>query len=187
MHVFISSIRIILATMLICVVGYSGLLLGIGQLFFRQSAEGSLLLNRDGIVVGSRQVAQAFSSPGYFWSRPSAVAYDGAGAGGSNLGPASPQLRERANATIASFGAIVANPLPADLATASGSGLDPHISLAAARFQVPRVAAARNMEADAISGLIEDMAQFPGGFLTGEAIINVLELNLALDALNQAN
>lgn len=185
MNTFLSCLRIVAATTLICVVGYTGLLLAIGQAFFRETAEGSLLRNDEGAIIGSRQIAQSFTAPGYFWPRLSAVDFDGGGAGGSNLAPTNPVLVERAQPVLVALGATPENPAPADLVTASGGGLDPHISLAAARFQVPRVAEARGFDTDVVNTLIEERAFSAGGFLAPGRIVNVLELNIALDAMSR--
>ncbi|PRD39889.1 UNVERIFIED_CONTAM: kdpC [Trichonephila clavipes] len=169
--------------MVLCVGGYTALILGFAQVVTPATANGSLVTNGDGKIVGSRLIAQAFTSPQYFWPRPSAVDYDAAGAGGSNLSPANPELTERAAALIAAHGgATEERPIPADLVTASGAGLDPHISLEGALFQVARVARARGVEPSAVTTLVWNMAYAPGAFFTDGRIVNVLELNLALDA-----
>jgi len=152
----ISILRIVLATSLICVIGYGGLILAIGQTLTPHTANGSLVTGRDGTVVGSTQVAQSFSQPRYFWPRLSAVDDDGAGAGGSNLAPTNPALTERALPGLEALGATSSNPAPADLVTASGSGLDPHITLSAALYQLPRVAESRGLPAGEVEALFED-------------------------------
>jgi K+-transporting ATPase ATPase C chain len=180
---FISGLRVAAATMAICMAGYTALILGFAQVVTPATANGSLVTNEDGEIIGSRLIAQAFTSLEYFWPRPSAVDYDAAGAGGSNLSPANPELTERAEALIAAHGgATVERPIPADLVTASGAGLDPHVSLEGALFQAERVAAARGVEVAAVASIIRDMAYAPGAFFTDGRIVNVLELNLALDA-----
>jgi len=180
---FISGLRVAAATMAVCVGGYTALILGFAQVVTPATANGSLVTNDTGEVIGSRLIAQGFTSPEYVWPRPSAVDYNAAGAGGSNLSPANPELTERARALIAAHGgATEASPIPADLVTASGAGLDPHISLEGALFQAERVAAARGVEAAAVVSIIRDLAYAPGAFLTEGRIVNVLELNLALDA-----
>lgn len=181
MNTFLYCLRIVAATTLVCVVGYTGVLLAIGQTIFRETAEGSLLRNEAGDIIGSRQIAQSFTMPGYFWPRLSAVDFDGGGAGGSNLAPTNPVLIERAQPVLAALGATLDNLAPADLVTASGGGLDPHISLAAARFQAPRVAEARGMDTVTVNTLIKEYAFSAGGFLAPGRIVNVLELNIALD------
>ncbi len=179
----ISGLRVAAATMAICVAGYTALILGFAQAVTPATANGSLVTNAEGEIVGSRLIAQGFTSPEYFWPRPSAVDYNAAGAGGSNLSPANPELAARATGLIAAYGgATEARPIPADLVTASGAGLDPHISLEGALFQAPRVAEARGVAPSAVTTLVRDMAYAPGGFFTEGRIVNVLELNLALDA-----
>jgi potassium-transporting ATPase KdpC subunit len=181
METLISSLRISIATMAICVGGYSAAVWAIGQAVTPGTAEASIITRADGTVIGSRQVAQAFTQPQYFWPRPSAVDYNGAGAGGSNKSPTSTDLTERATGTVAAFGATPENPLPAELAAASGAGLDPHITERAARYQVARIAQARNIPANQIEQVIDRSAFSPGGVFTPDRLVNVLEMNLALD------
>jgi K+-transporting ATPase ATPase C chain len=160
------------------------------QMAFRHQANGSLV-ERDGKVVGSEFMAQQFQGPTYFWPRPSAAAYgtgpSGLSAGsGSNLGPTSAQLQTnvRANAkALRDAHKLAADaPVPADLVYASASGVDPHISPEAARFQISRVAAARNMEEGKLRALVERHVEPPQWGFFGEARVNVLLLNLDLDA-----
>lgn len=181
MQSLIASLRITLATMLVCVGGYTLVILGVAQVLTPDAANGSLIRRPDGTVVGSRLIAQKFEEPRYFWPRPSAVDYNAAGAGGSNKSPTSPDLTERATGLIAQYGATAENPLPADLAAASGGGLDPHITERAALYQAERVAAARGIPTAQVRALIQKHAFSLGGPLTPDRVINVLELNLALD------
>ncbi len=183
MMFFFASLRIAAATMGICVVCYAGAVWALAQAITPDTANGSLITREDGTIAGSRQIAQAFTEPGYFWPRPSAVDYNGAGAGGSNWSPTSKDLADRGKGRVALFGATMANPLPADLAAASGAGLDPHISEAAALYQAARVAEARGLDTDRIETMIRASAFAPGGVLASGRVVNVLELNLALDAL----
>ncbi|HPE61621.1 MAG TPA: K(+)-transporting ATPase subunit C [Thiolinea sp.] len=177
----ITGLRIAVASMVVCVGGYAGIVWAVGQTVTPFTANGSILTDGAGQVIGSRQIAQAFTRPEYVWPRPSAVDYDGAGAGGSNWSPTSQMVHDRGVAMVAAYGATAENPLPADLATASGAGLDPHISEAGALYQVARVAEARGVPVQQVEALIRDHARSPGAFLTGDRIVNVLDLNLALD------
>lgn len=179
----LASLRIAAATLLICVCGYTAAVWAVAQAISPDTANGSLIVGADGKVVGSRQVAQAFARPEYVWPRPSAVDYDGAGAGGSNWSPTSTDVADRGREMVARYGATPENPLPADLAAASGAGLDPHISEAGALYQAARVAEARGLDQARVETLIRGAAYAPGGFLTQDRIVNVLELNLALDGL----
>ncbi|MGE3166835.1 MAG: K(+)-transporting ATPase subunit C [Planctomycetota bacterium] len=177
----LTALRIVLATLLVCCVTYPGLVLLAGWTFTPHSASGSLVTNARGQVVGSELIGQGFSKPLYFWSRPSAVDFNALGAGGSNLSPASPELRSRVEGLLGTLGASAPEPVPIDLVTASGSGLDPHITLAAAWYQAGRVARARGLAIEDVRKLIEVHARCPGGLLTPEPLVNVLRLNMALD------
>jgi K+-transporting ATPase ATPase C chain len=181
MQSFIASLRLVVATMLVCVVGYSLAILGVARIVAPETAQGSLITNAEGAVIGSQLIAQNFTQPGYFWPRPSAVDYNGAGAGGSNKSPTSADLSARATETVAAYGATANNPLPAELAAASGGGLDPHITERAALYQAARIAAARGMAQAEVENLVRDGAFAPGGFLTPQRLVNVLALNLTLD------
>jgi K+-transporting ATPase ATPase C chain len=161
---------------------------GIAQLVFPHQANGSLIV-RNGQTVGSTLIGQSFDDPKYFWGRLSATGpypYNAAASSGSNLGPTNPALLEAVKARIAALKAADpgnTTPIPVDLVTASGSGLDPNISVAAALYQVPRVARVRGMSETAVRLLVDQYTrgrQF--GFL-GEPRVNVLELNLALDGI----
>ena len=167
---------------------YPLLVTGLAQLLFPHQAAGSVL-TRDGHMVGSRLIGQSFSDPRYFWSRPSATTpqpYNGAASTGSNLGPLNPALLDAVRTRIAALHAADPDnhsPVPVDLVTASGSGLDPEVSVAAASYQAARVARARGLAPERVQALI---AQHTEGRLLGvlgEPRVNVLELNLALDAL----
>lgn len=181
MQSFVVSLRIAVATMLLCVAGYTLVILGIAQIVTPDTANGSLVQRPDGTIVGSRLIAQNFEQQGYFWPRPSACNYNASGAAGSNKSPTSPDLTKRAGELIARHGATTERPLPADLAAASGGGLDPHITARAAHYQAERVADARGVPIDHIEALIHEQAFSPGGPLTPERLVNVLELNLTLD------
>lgn len=182
MQYLIPSLRLWLVTMLVCVAGYTGLVLAFAQGLAPYQAGGSIIAV-EGRAVGSALVAQDFTSPRYFWPRPSAASYNAMGAAGSNLAPTSEKLAARAAETVARYGATAANPVPADLVAASGGGLDPHISLAGALYQVDRVAAARGLSPAAVKQLVERKAVSVDGSFAPERIVNVLELNLALDRM----
>lgn len=158
---------------------------GIAQLFFPDQANGSLV-RRGAAVVGSSLIGQAFASDRYFHGRPSAAGtngYDAAASSGSNLGPTSKALIERVRGDVVGLGVKPGIAVPADLVTTSGSGLDPHISPAAAALQIARVASARKLSIDRVRGLVE--AHTSGRLLgiIGEPRVNVLELNLAMNAI----
>jgi K+-transporting ATPase ATPase C chain len=160
---------------------------GVGQVVFKSEANGSVI-GASGHAAGSRLIGQTFSSPKYFWGRPSATSpqpYNGEASTGSNQGPTNPALIDAVKGRVAALHeADPSNiaPIPVDLVTASGSGLDPHISPAAAEYQVARVARARNVEAAKIRALIEKATEGRTFGILGEPRVNVLELNLSLDS-----
>ncbi len=181
----ITSVRIVLATMMVCCLLYGLAILSFAQFAMPNSADGSLVRDEQGEIAGSELIAQGFTRPEYFWPRPSAVDYNASAAGGSNLSPTNPELRHRAEAIMTKMEVATGNYLPADLVTASGSGLDPHISLAAAKYQVERVAAARGLSIITVMGFLENYAKRPGGALTAETVVNVLLVNMALERLGK--
>jgi potassium-transporting ATPase KdpC subunit len=178
------AILMTIVTTLLLGVAYPLVVTGLAQVLFSDKANGQLI-ERGGRIVGSRIIGQAFSSPGYFRSRPSAAGagYDAANSGGTNLGPTNKKLIDAVKAAVVEARKDNADAaIPIDLVTSSASGLDPHISPAAAAFQVPRVARERSVGVEEIRRLVTEHTQGRQlGFL-GEAVVNVLELNLALDA-----
>jgi potassium-transporting ATPase KdpC subunit len=180
------ALRMTLATLVLTGLAYPLLMTGIAQALFPHRANGSLVIV-DGRVVGSELIGQGFKSPGYFQSRPSAAGtdgYDATSSSGSNLGPTSQKLKDRVIADVArlqSENPQASGPVPGELVTASGSGLDPHLSPQAARWQVPRVAAARGVPASEIEGLLEQRVEWRSFGLFGEPRVNALLLNLDLD------
>ena len=161
---------------------------GLARTVFPWQASGSLL-TRDGRVIGSAVIGQHFSDPRHFWSRPSATGpfpYNAAASGGSNQGPLNPALIDAVKARIDALRAADpgnAAPIPVDLVTASGSGVDPHISVAAARYQARRVARSRGLTPDRVYRLIDEATEGQVFGFLGEPRVNVLRLNLALEAL----
>ena len=180
----LQSIRMLVVMTVVTGVVYPLLVTGFAQVLFKDKANGSLIFqNRK--VVGSRLIGQSFSDPKYFWSRPSATSpqpYNAASSSGSNLGPTNPALLDAVKERVSK---LEAKPVPADLVTASGSGLDPHISPAAAEYQVARVAKARNVPEDNVRDLVAKHTEDRQLGVLGEPRVNVLELNLALDALTK--
>lgn len=163
---------------------------GAAQALFPRQSGGSLI-HKDGKPVGSALVGQSFSDPKHFWGRPSATApmpYNASASGGSNQGPLNPALTDAVKARIEALRAAEPGntaPVPVDLVTASASGLDPHVSPAAARYQVARVAKARALSPERVAALVDQHVERPWPPILGEPVINVLRLNLALDALAQ--
>ena len=182
------ALVLFLALTLLTGVAYPLVVTGAAQLLFPVQAAGSLVL-RGGKPVGSALIGQSFADAGHFWGRPSATTpmpYNASNSGGSNLGPLNPALQEAVKTRIAALRALDAGngaPVPVDLVTASASGLDPHISPAAARYQIARVARARGLPVDKVQALVEQHTETPLLGLLGEPKVNVLGLNLALEAL----
>ncbi len=180
--------------LVICCGLYPAVVTAASAALFSQKAEGSLIV-KDGKVVGSSLLGQTFEKPEqhaeYFWGRPSAASADSATgvlvSGGSNYGPLNPALKDEVAARIAMLRATgVTGPVPVDLVTKSASGLDPHVSIAAAEIQIPRVARARGLGEGEVRGLVAAHTEAPTLGLLGESRVNVLELNLALDAKKPA-
>lgn len=184
---FLPAVRMLVVLSLITGIVYPVLMTGIAQIAFPAAANGSLI-SINGKSVGSKLVGQPFSDPKYFWSRPSATSpqpYNAMSSSGSNQGPLNPALADAVKDRIKALrDADPANsaPVPVDLVTASGSGLDPHISVAAAHYQAARVAKARGLDAAHVQSLINAHTEGRTFGLLGEPRVNVLELNLALDA-----
>ena len=172
----------------VCGLGYALVVTGIAQVAFPYQANGSLI-KVDDKIVGSELIGQAFTEPGHFWGRPSATApmpYNASASGGSNLGPTNPALTDAVKARIEALRAADpgnTRPVPVDLVTASASGLDPHISPAAAAYQTERVARARDLPVAQVQALVLRHTDNPWLGLLGEPRVNVLALNLALEAL----
>jgi K+-transporting ATPase ATPase C chain len=180
----VTSVLYTVVTAVLLGVVYPLAVTGLAHMFFPRQAEGSLIHRADGTLVGSRLIGQAFSGPGYFWSRPSAAGngYDAANSGGSNFAPTNSALATRVAGTVQTLNPKGTNaPVPIDLATASASGLDPDISPAAAFYQVARVAAERHVSEDAVRNLVTSHVTPRQFGLLGEPRVNVLELNLDLD------
>lgn len=194
---FLSCVRPAVSLFLLLTVltglAYPLLVTGLGQSLFPAQAQGSLVRSEAGQVVGSSLIGQPFTDPGQFWPRPSATApgpYNAANSAGSNLGPLNPALQEAVKDRVAALKAADPGntlPVPVDLVTASGSGLDPHISAAAARYQVDRVARARQLSRDAVMSLVLRHVERPWMGFFGEPRVNVLALNLALETLSRTS
>lgn len=181
------SLLMLLVMTVITGVLYPLAVTGVAHVAFPHQADGSLIV-RDGHVVGSRLIGQPFDDPRYFWGRPSATSpqpYNGAASGGSNLGPTNPALADAVRQRIAALHAADpgnTQPVPVDLVTTSASGLDPEISPAAAQYQLARVARARHLDVAQVRQLVAAHTQGRWLGLFGEPRVNVLALNLALDA-----
>lgn len=182
---FAASLRILPLTVLVCSGLYTGAIYLAGRLA-PEASSGSLVRSAAGRVIGSRLVAQQFTRSEYFWPRPSAVSWNAAGAGGSNLSPASAAMRDKTENVLVTLAPEQGEKVPTDLVTASGSGLDPHISLASVRFQAPRVARARGLSVDEVMHIVNspENGKIAVPFQR-EPLINVLQLNCALDRVRK--
>ena len=180
------SVWFTLATTVLLGIIYPLAVTGLAQMLFPKQANGELITQGEKLV-GSHLIGQPFTAPGYFYSRPSAAGaagYDPTASGGSNLGPTNKALIDRIDASVKALQPTnPAAPIPADLVTTSGSGLDPHISPAAAEFQVPRVARERGMSEQDVRTLVQKHTEGRQFGLLGEPRVNVLDLNLDLDAI----
>jgi potassium-transporting ATPase KdpC subunit len=183
------SVLFTVITMILFGGGYHLVLWGVGRVAFPTQAEGSLIRRADGTIVGSRLIAQKFTRAEYFHSRPSGVDYNAASTGGTNYGPSNPDhlaaVTQRLDAVVALESAS-ANLVPSEMVTASGAGLDPHIPPSAAALQATRVAAARGISIDDVHAVIRANTEEPTFGFLGRARVNVLILNLALDAAHGA-
>lgn len=178
MKTVLQSLRIYVVLTVLTGVLYPLAMTGIAHLFFARQANGSRVV-QNGQLVGSELLAQKFESPRYFWPRPSAADYATVASGASNKGPTSADLKKSIDERRAKFGSGV----PVDLLTTSGSGLDPHISPEGARWQIARVATARNVSIETITALVDRITEQPQFGFLGEPRVNVLQLNRALDQL----
>lgn len=172
------SLRTCLATLSVCAVGYPAVVFGFAQIAVPGRADGSLIRDDKGRVVGSQLIAQRFQRPEYLWPRPSAVDYDAAATGGSNLSPTNPVLKERIGKDVLRFAATSSDPVPAELVMASGSGVDPHVTLDGALYQAPRIARVRRVSLPSVEGVLRSCSE---SSLGSPALVNVLQANIALD------
>lgn len=182
---FLVSIKLSMLMLILLCVCYPAAITGAARLAPGNGSGEKVTAN--GKVVGYDKVGQRFTSDRYFWSRPSAVDYNAAGSGGSNQGPSNPAhleaVKARLDSLLAHNPGVSASEVPADMVTASGSGLDPHISPEAARMQVPRVARVRGLSVDAVAQLVEQHVEGPWLGFMGPGKVHVLRLNMALDAM----
>jgi len=186
MKTFTIALRATLVTLVLTGLLYPVAMTGLAQALFPNAANGSLVKDDSGKVIGSRLLAQSFANPAYFQPRPSAAGsgYDGLASGGSNLGPTSAKLQERVKSELtrlARENSAARSPVPIELVTASGSGLDPHVSPEAARWQIDRVARARAVSPERIAAALEASVVGRDLEILGEPTVNVLDLNQALD------
>ncbi len=192
MREFVRSLTVFIVMSLITGLAYPLTMAGLSQLAFREKAEGTLV-RVDGRVAGSALIGQQFTSSRYFHPRPSALEkpYDAGNSGGSNFGQSNRKFLEEVAGRIDKFreenNAEAATSVPADMALASGSGLDPDISLEAAMMQIKRVAQARGLPEEAVRGIVQGLVEEPFLGLIGQRRVNVLRLNLALDGLRVGN
>jgi K+-transporting ATPase ATPase C chain len=177
----LSALRACLITFMLCSVAYPLIVWGGAQLVFPHQAQGSLVYSHDRTLIGSELIAQPFASDRYFRPRPSAVDYNAAASGGSNLAPTNPDLRQKLQDRALALGANEKQPVPGDLVMASGGGLDPDISPEAAYYQADKVAAARGIRPAQVRKLIESHIDNTAAFIGAPPRVNVLRLNLSLD------
>ena len=183
----LKNIRLVLVLLVICGIAYPLLMTGVSQVIMPAKADGSLIKNESGEIVGSELIGQSFKDPGYFHGRISSINYDAAGSGTPNYSPSNEEMVERTKNDIAEF--LKENPtikkedIPSDLMTNSGSGLDPNVSPQGAIVQVPRIAKERGLSEKSLYNLIDKFTEGRSLGLFGEPRINVLKLNIALDEL----
>ncbi len=183
----LKNIRVSLLLLLLCGIIYPLLMTAVSQLFFPEQADGSLVKDEEGKVIGSELIGQLFTDPAYFSGRVSSIEYDASGSGSANYGPSNEEMIERTKADIEEF--LERNPevsreeIPADLLTNSGSGLDPHISPTAAMIQVPRIAETRGVSEEKVEKLVSEQTEGRQFGIFGEPHVNVLALNRELDRL----
>ena len=182
------AIAVLITLMILTGIIYPALVTGMAQLLFPQQANGSLMM-RDGKVIGSHLIGQHFEDIQYFWGRPSATsgtAYNASASGGSNYSVLNPELQKRIESSLAvlqNADPQINQPVPVDLVTSSGSGLDPHISVASAQYQAARVARARGLDIEQVNSLITEHTRERLFGVLGEKTVNVLELNISLDTI----
>jgi K+-transporting ATPase ATPase C chain len=187
---FRPALMLLILLTLLTGIAYPLLSTGLSLMLFPQQAKGSLLWH-DNTLVGSRLIGQSFTQPGYFWGRPSATsdsAYNAMASGGSNLAISNPALDQAISqhaSTLLSANPQMTTPIPVDLLTASGSGLDPHISIDAAHWQAARVARARGLSLEQLDQLVDAATTTPWPTFIGQPVVNVLQLNQALDVLSR--
>lgn len=183
------AVMMLLLLTLLTGVIYPALVTAFAQVFFSDKANGSLVKDQQGSFLGSELIGQTFSDPKYFWGRASATSpfpYNAAASSGSNLGPTNPALLDAVKSRVSALQVVDTDnksPIPVDLVTASGSGLDPHISPAAAEYQINRVAKVRQLDPGKLRELVQSHTEGRQWGLLGEPRVNVLALNLALDAV----
>lgn len=180
---FLIALRVSVLTLLLTGAFYPLAITGISHLFFHHKANGSLIFNEQTANIGSELIGQNFKNSAYFFSRPSSAGkgYDGSASGGSNLGPTSKNLLTRIYERVKDLQKLNSGPIPIDLVTTSGSGLDPHITPQAAYWQAPKIALARDVSLKRIFALIDNLTEPSQFYFLGSSRINVLKLNLALD------
>ncbi len=177
----VHAVMACVVTFVVCAIFYPAAVWALGRAAFPHEAEGSLIRNSEGVVIGSELIAQPFASEKYFQPRPSAVDYKADATGGSNLGTKNPDLRKKIVERADALKSTADNPVPVDLVMASGAGMDPHITPEGAFYQVARVALARKMSAQQVRALIERSTERSGTIIGAPARVNVLKLNLELD------